>query len=65
MKKSKNDIFLLTSLSYQKQAKSDPQIHLWCDTCWLYRGPHKRESTQGIHPGFETQGRRHQKYKTE
>ena len=25
---------------------------------------HKRESTQGIHPGFETQGRRHQKSKT-
>ena len=18
----------------------DPQIHLWCDTCWLYRGQH-------------------------
>ena len=18
----------------------DPQIHLWCDTCWLYRGKH-------------------------
>ena len=26
--------------------------------------PHKRERKQGIHPGFETQGRRHQKSKT-
>ena len=27
-------------------------------------GSHKQESTQGIHPGFETEGRRHQKSKT-
>ena len=30
---------------------------------WIW-GSHKRESIQGIHPGFETQGRRHQKSKT-
>ena len=29
---------------------------------WIW-GSHKRESMQGIHPGFETQGRRHQKSK--
>ena len=31
--------------------------------CWWIRGWHKRESTQGIHPGFAPQGRRHQKSK--
>ena len=32
---------------------------------WLYHlGSHRRESTQGIHPGFATQSRRHQKFIT-
>ena len=30
---------------------------------WIW-GAHKRESMQGIHPGFEPQGRCHQKSKT-
>ena len=30
---------------------------------WIW-GSHKQESTQGIHPGFETQSRCHQKSKT-
>ena len=30
---------------------------------WIW-GSHKQESMQGIHPGFKTQDRRHQKAKT-
>ena len=35
-----------------------PEIHLWCDTCWLYRGhhggqPRSLHATYGRLPGFD------------
>ena len=58
---------------------ADMSVITWIETaqlpCWpLYSqqvshqrwiwGSHKQENMQGIHPGFETQGRHHQKSKT-
>ena len=31
-----------------------PEIHLWCDTCWLYRGPH---GSQLYSPHASSRGR--------
>ena len=46
-----------------KQFRKKGPLFIWRENGKKF-SPHKRESTQGIHPGFETQGRRHQKSKT-
>ena len=60
-------MFLDTSVSMWIKKAQLPCWPLYSQQVLLQRwiwGSHKQESTQGIHPGFETQGRRHQKSKT-